>query len=454
MPPEFDRPHIDISDQADAGRYRSPSQNVGGGRAPRIREEHGAMLRDQLRASFREEQQDREEVELPDNLELTDGAYYEVELRRGAKAEKLERKTDRIAVGATKIDPETEQISTVVFIPDESVPILEQIFEDYATGALTEKGEPQRKDYVDPIETIRRARLFSFWTDDPRALPERAQDRMWWEVWCAPENTHEVIAVFRRMDCRVADEDRWLSFPETRVIPIFARRADIELALVVAKGIAELRRGSDTPTFFLEEERENQYDWAADLAERTVWPGVNVPRVCLLDTGVNRSHLLLEPALAEGDLLTVNSDWVATDNVRESHGTEMAGLALHGDLFARLQDSQGHRLEHRLESVRIMPADGFDPNEPARIGSITLSAVASASTAWQSQTKTALATGQPAGAPVSIAPPPARDSAMISTARGGCSAFPAAMCAMPWKRIVWGRSRTTRLKIPDRRGMP
>lgn len=178
------------------------------------------------------------------------------------------------------------------------------------------------------------------------------------------------------MHCRIADEDRWLTFPEARVIPIFARRADIEVALIVARGIAELRRGSDTPSFFLEEERENQHDWATDLAERTVWPGVDVPRVCLLDTGVNRSHVLIEPALAEDDLLTVNPDWGATDNARESHGTEMAGLALHGDLFARLQDSQENRLDHRLKSVRVMPADGFDPNEPARFGSITLSAVA------------------------------------------------------------------------------
>ena len=44
-------------------------------------------------------------------------------------------------------------------------------------------------------------------------------------------------------------------------------------------------------------------------------PGVEVPRVCLLDTGVNRSHILIEPALAANDLMTVNSDYVATDNI-------------------------------------------------------------------------------------------------------------------------------------------
>jgi hypothetical protein len=159
-------------------------------------------------------------------------------------------------------------------------------------------------------------------------------------------------------------------------VPVFARRADIEVALFACKGITELRRGSDTPSFFIEEDRENQHDWAGELAERVRWPGADAPRVCLLDTGVNRAHILIEPALAEGDLLTANPDWVPTDNLEGSHGTEMAGLALHGDLFTALQDQAERPLHHRLESVRIMPADGFPPNELARLGSITSTAVA------------------------------------------------------------------------------
>jgi len=160
------------------------------------------------------------------------------------------------------------------------------------------------------------------------------------------------------------------------VVPIFARRADVEVVLFACKGITELRRGSDTPSFFVDDERENQHDWAGDLSGRTVWPGADAPRVCLLDTGVNRAHVLIEPALAEEDLLTANPDWVPSDNQAESHGTEMAGLALHGDLFAALQDQSERLLRHRLESVRIMPADGFPPNEPARLGTIMSTAVA------------------------------------------------------------------------------
>jgi len=375
MPSDFDKPHFDISDSAVPGRYASPPQNIGDGRAPRIREAHGSMLRRQLQATFREGSLEREQAALPEGLTPSAGQYYEVELKKGAKAQKLERKREHIVVGATKIDEESQSVSAVVFIPDDSIPVLDTIFDEYATGELTGSGKPKQKDFVEPIETIRRARLFSFWTDDPASLPEHAQESIWWEVWCDPDKVTDIAAVFRRMESRPAHEDRWLHFPETTILPVLARRADIELALIIADGIGELRRGSDTPNFYLEDERENQYDWAENLAERTIWPGADVPRVCLLDTGVNRAHVLIEPALDEADLMSVRPQWPATDNMHGSHGTPMAGLALHGDLFPRLQDRGEHTLTHRLESVRILPAEGFGPNDPARYGSITMDAV-------------------------------------------------------------------------------
>lgn len=371
--PDFVLPHLDISDRNQPSRYKAPPRNMGGGSAPPIREQHGAMLLGQLRAAF------QEAVEAPspdERFERSEGAYYEVELRKGSNAEGLDKSRSGILSGAAKRDAQTEKLTAVLFVPDESLPVLETILEDYRAGPLTAKDKPQHKSYVEPIETIRRARLFSFWTDSPTALPDDPQAQIWWEVWCMKGFEGEVLQVLGQLDCQIADDDYHLTFPEAIVVPVFARRADIEVALFACKGITELRRGSDTPSFFMEDERENQHDWAGDLAERIVWPGAEAPRVCLLDTGVNRAHALIEPALAEADLLTANPDWVPTDNRADSHGTEMAGLALHGDLFAALQDQGERPLRHRLESVRIMPADGFPPNEPARLGTITSTSVA------------------------------------------------------------------------------
>ena len=53
----------------------------------------------------------------------------------------------------------------------------------------------------------------------------------------------------------------------------------------------------------------------------------------------------------------------------------MAGMALHGDLTAALSDTSERRLTHRLESVKLLPPNGFDPNDPHSYGVITQSAI-------------------------------------------------------------------------------
>ena len=346
---------------------------MGGGSAPRIREHHGAMLLGQLRAAF---QEIVEAVPPDERFERSEGAYYEVELRKGSDAEHLDKSRSGILSGAAKRDAKTEVMTTLLFVPDESLPVLERIIEDYREGPLPDRESRNTNLMSNRLKRSGVDVSYSFWTDKPAALPDDPQAQIWWEVWCMRGFEGEVLQVLQQLECEIADEDYHLTFPETVVVPIFARRADIEVALFACKGITELRRGSDTPSFFMEDQRENQHNWAGNLAERIVWPGSDVPRVCLLDTGVNRAHVLIEPALAESDLLTANSDWVPTDNQAVSHGTEMAGLTLHGDLVAALQDQNERPLRHRLESVRIMPSDGFPPNELARLSTITSTAVA------------------------------------------------------------------------------
>ena len=65
--------------------------------------------------------------------------------------------------------------------------------------------------------------------------------------------------------------------------------------------------------FFTDEVAGNQHEWSDDLAERIVWPGEDVPTVCIFDTGVNRGHALIEPALAPADMHSLNDEWGADD---------------------------------------------------------------------------------------------------------------------------------------------
>ena len=160
------------------------------------------------------------------------------------------------------------------------------------------------------------------------------------------------------------------------MLPVLADRATIELMLFARLSIVELRRASDSPAFFVDDmSRDEQREVSEQLAERTEWPGADVPAVCLLDTGVNRAHILIEPTLAEADMAAVRAEWGTADAL-EGHGTGMAGLALFGDLTPRLAGDEAVPLGHRLESVKILPPDGFEPTEEHFYGAVTKQAVA------------------------------------------------------------------------------
>ncbi|SFE92483.1 Subtilase family protein [Roseivivax sediminis] len=299
--------------------------------------------------------------------------FLELELARGTPVEAMERKRDGVTPTAARVENDDRR-TVGLFVPNEARPVLDQILRDYATGPLTPAGEPQRKGFVEPIEQVRRARFETFWTDDDARLPEDPTERIWWEVWCVRSAEVELDALVNRLDARAAARDHRLYFPETVVVPVLTDRVTIELMLFSRFAITELRRASDAPTVFLDSDRDEQIGWSRELAERIVWPGSDAPAVCLLDTGVNRAHDLLEPAVSSGELHAVNASWGVNDT-GAGHGTGMAGLALHGDLTTHLASMDARNLQHRLESVKILPPPGHSKTEERFYGPVTQSAI-------------------------------------------------------------------------------
>lgn len=110
------------------------------------------------------------------------------------------------------------------------------------------------------------------------------------------------------------------------------------------------------------------------LLRRLEAPPSKAPAVCVLDTGMNREHPLLAPALEPSDLHSCNPNWGRHDH--SGHGTQMGGLAIYGDLTRSLADTAPVVLEHRLESVKLLPPDGR--NDPEFYGALTIEAVARA----------------------------------------------------------------------------
>ncbi|PRP90283.1 hypothetical protein ENSA5_65780 [Enhygromyxa salina] len=95
-----------------------------------------------------------------------------------------------------------------------------------------------------------------------------------------------------------------------------------------------------------------------------------MPAVCILDTGVNLGHPLIEGSLTPDDCYALDPTWGTHDH--DGHGTEMAGLTLYGDLAPQLEDTGPVVLRHRLESVKILPPRGA--NDPDLYGAVTAEA--------------------------------------------------------------------------------
>ena len=111
--------------------------------------------------------------------------------------------------------------------------------------------------------------------------------------------------------------------------------------------------------------------WVQEALERVVPAPDQAPAVCLLDTGIYQ-HSLFGGSLNKRDIHYV----VGPDgHDRDGHGTQMAGLALFGDVTDLLSPALDVQLVHRLESVKVLPDPGATPNPPETYGAVTAAGV-------------------------------------------------------------------------------
>lgn len=339
MASKYSLPHINIESRRVQANYKSTNERFPGSPPPRDRRKHGAMLRGQFSKAVTEFEQDRPH---DDRVTADGGVYLEVELRSNASPDGLERKRSKLKPASAKLGDSDNRV-VGLFVPEDALPVLENILADYQQGDLTERGQnPPYKAFVEPIEAIRKARLETFWTDDIEALPQGANDTIWWEVWCDKSAEDALDSLAEKLDARCAPKEQRLVFPEHVVVPVLASRATIELMLFARFSITELRRATDTPHFFIDDlNPDEQFDWTDDLADRIEWPGAEVPAVCLLDSGVNRAHSLIEPALAVTDLHSVRPEWGGDD----TGSTPRAWNTNGGDCLTRRPRSKARRLQ-------------------------------------------------------------------------------------------------------------
>lgn len=272
-------------------------------------------------------------------------------------------------VATTTHEKQTFEVATV-FVPDDNMkPLLKRIDEYLAPRTKTEARKNAAM--VETMASIKLATVSSLWTDST-PFPD-ATTEVWWEVWLrrTDDREEERLITFAK-ELRIVVGPRRLTFPDRIVRTVRATATQLAVSIDVLGDLAELRRAREVPSAFLKMSAVDEAAWSNDLAGRLVPATATGPAVCVLDTGVNRGHPLLERSLDASDLHAVDPAWGTADH--EGHGTAMAGLALFGDLRDALEERTPLRLAHRLESSKVLPPPP-EANEPDLWGAVTSEAI-------------------------------------------------------------------------------
>ncbi len=227
------------------------------------------------------------------------------------------------------------------------------------------------------IESIQSATLRSFWVDEPEFTFPVDNLEVWWEVWFRKTENDQfriarVLENLALVGVQVGDSE--LIFAEHRVRLVKGTAVQLSQSIMLLDNLSELRKPQETAEFICHKDQgyEDHAEWVDELLERTdVLINENSVLVCLLDSGVNNIHPLINAFLPDERLYSYKpADWGAGDDwPNGGHGTGVAGLALYGDMVDALAARGRIRILHGLESFKIINLT--DPNNPILYGAVT-----------------------------------------------------------------------------------
>lgn len=368
MPDEGDRlAHLLVVGRAQREEF---NRQGGGGFKTRTvnRTAHGRYVQDQAEGAFADAAQRRHEVD-EEQLRAT-GSIIVVEGAEATyvlKLESLDRDYHRWwYLLSVRRDAEGVE-SAVVWVADHARDRFIQLFEDYLTED-TRTGKPANEALVANIGRIRAALLRDLWQSDG----EPPSGRQWWEIWLRREDEADALLERFAVAQRLPIARARIELDQRIVRWVRGRWRDLEALPATAVPVAEIREGQFLDTI-RDLDTEDQWDLVDDLRQRIQPCDDAAPAVCLLDTGVRRTHTLLRDSLAPADWHTVLG---ASAGDVDGHGTRMAGLALLGPLDDLLTGNGPVELAHRLESVKLLHDPGQPDHEPRTYGLITAQATA------------------------------------------------------------------------------
>lgn len=297
-------------------------------------------------------------------IRCKEGTYLEFSGQSGyaLTVQSLEHVGKGVRLLNVKHDEDTDIFSATVFVPNHQEPYFLKKLEKYAS-------QEKEKKLFDSIEDVEEALWQDLWTDDKKKLPDIIE--IWCEMWLrVDENASgdddlepwQVVQENFESLCDALDiaySRRSVHFPERLVVVVRANAAGLQQLVNEAGNVAEIRQAPELTGFFIDElGYSEQKQWIVELISRTEYRFTNTA-VCIFDTGLNSEHPLLKEACTN-HTHTVNSSWGEHDH--DGHGTQMAGIALYYNLKEQFLTPETVTLVHTVESVKILPPKGRNPD--------------------------------------------------------------------------------------------
>ncbi|MEE8056228.1 MAG: S8 family serine peptidase [Pseudomonadales bacterium] len=370
------KPHLNISAYQTSEDFQSKRT----GRSPVTPQQDRTFHGQQLTAKYNQILQDHAQRKAKQANPITEelGIYVEIESIAGCELPLDSLDNRDFELRSCRKDGSRE--FALIFIPESKRDSFLKKIQHYLDPQKDGAAGPRNHNLIDAIANIKLADLKSFWTDDLGLFPADEHQDIWWELWLK-KGSGDASAVAKQLAERVNGQlsNTSLSFFDSFVVLIKSSANNLAKAPELIANLEELRYAKETPTILVEASPKEQHQWANQLIQRISLSEDTNTVVCILDTGINYNHPLLEAAFRADFAEAWNPNWPDYDEYDptkpyQDHGSKQAGLALFGDLQEVLFSNEEISLSHTIESGRIIPPTG--KNDPELYGHITVGTAA------------------------------------------------------------------------------
>ena len=385
MAEPFKKKHLSISNFSTSLNYKYPKtkQQFSFEIKERVRSQHGVRILRKINHLSKQfllelEPQEGEGLIKDDVIYVQFFSEWGYKLNFDQLHDKSKKRYQIISIKKENhpINSELQRYCALVMMNKGGVSYFIKRVEQYITKNTVYKGEdtgsPVGNKLIANIEDLQIATLEAFWTDYQHyAFPNRNEET-WWEVWFRKKEDTEkkVLTQLKALDIEISDSR--LEFGEHIVTLIRGTATQLSNSLLLLDNLMELRKPQEMNDFITDQSitSNDKKEWLQNLIERT---DINLNEksvlVCLLDTGINNNHSLINNIIPDSHLYAYKPSWGTNDTEPNGgHGTGMSGLTLYGDLTDALSTESRINIYHGVESFKIKKPSG--ENDKLLFGSI------------------------------------------------------------------------------------